>query len=118
MEYIVNKTDFKIFVKLKDITETIVNPLDFEWDIYYYTTPHVVFKSSHKFDQTIPDTHILSPNIKILDDFTIEIRVDNFDFSRKGILKSKMDLFFNNTDFLDGIQKVSTKETELNVTII
>ncbi len=118
MECIVNRTDFKILVKFRDTTQTVINPLDFEWDIYHYTTKYVTFKSSHKFGTDHPDQHILSPNVVILDDFTIEIRVDNFDFTRTGILKTKSVFYFKNDDFVDGIQTLSTPETQLNVTII
>lgn len=118
MELISNKTDFKILVKFKDTTQTIVNPLDFDWDIIHYTTPSVVFTSSHKLTNHYPDEHILSPNVVILDDNTIEIRVDNFDFAKLGILKTKTKFYFANPDFKDGIQTVITPEETLNATII
>ena len=115
MKCIVNKTDFKIFVSLKDATQTVINPLNFDWELFYYTIKDVPFSVSHKINNT---EHQLSSNTIVLEDKTIEIRVNGFDFAKKGILKFKSKLHFVNTDFSDGIQTVETPEEELNIQIL
>ncbi len=112
-----NKSDFKFLVKFKDTTKTIINPLDFEWDILYYTVSEVPFTSSHKLPPEIGEDHILSPNVVIREDWTIEIRVDNFDFCKKGQVKRLIKMYFKNTDFKDGIQLVIIPETYVNALI-
>ena len=116
MKCIVNKTDFKIFVSLKDATQTVINPLDFDWELFYYTIKDVPFSISHKI---ISETEReLSPNAIILEDKTIEIRVNGFDFAKKGVLKFKSKLHFVNPDFSDGVQTIETPEEELNIQIL
>lgn len=115
MKCIVNKTDFKIKVYIKDITQTIVNPLNFDWELFYYTIKDVPFSVSHQINNT---EHQLSSNTIVLEDNSIEIRVNGFDFAKKGVLKFKSKLHFINPDFSDGVQTVETPEEELNIQIL
>lgn len=118
MNCIPNKSDFKFLVKFKDTTLTVINPLDFEWDISYYTTPEIKFTSFHKLPTVVGGAHTLSPNVIIREDRTIEIRVDNFDFCKKGEVKRIVNMYFHNTDFLDGVQKLTIPEKSANILII
>lgn len=118
MQCIPNKSDFKIHLQFKDTTNTVVNPLDFEWDVIYYTLPDVKFVASHRFGLEHPDQHILTPNTVILDGNMVEVRVDNFDFCKKGQLKFGGNIHFKNSDFKDGIQTLPLREQTLNISIV
>ena len=118
MNCISNESDFKLLVKFKDTTQTVVNPLDFEWDLLYYTIPEIPFIASHKLPPQVGEDHILTPNIVILDDWTIEVRVDNFNFCKKGELKYVTKFYFKNPDFKDGIQTIIIPEQPVNILIV
>lgn len=118
MQCIPNKSDFKIKVQLKDFTGTIVHPLDFEWDLIWYTLSDVPFTASHRFGEGLPDQHILLPNTVIIDEQIIEVRVDGFDFCKKGPLKFISKMHFANSDFKDDIQTVPSPELTLNIMIV
>lgn len=128
-----NKNDFKItasFIRPAVVNsegvvttpEVIVNPLDFKWEIIYYTTKYKPMTVSHSMVED-PDTHeithILSSNCKI-DEETglISIMTNGFDWVEKGLVKRDITLHIPNPDFTDGIQDFSTGEvlTDLKIT--
>lgn len=116
MKCIPNGSDFKFLVKFKDLDGVIVNPSNFAWELFYYTTPNIQLSATHIIDSE--GQHIYSDNVKIVDEETIEVIVDNFNFGNKGLVKCKSIFHFINPDFKDGIQTVSSIESPLNVTIV
>jgi len=116
MKCIPNGSDFKFLVNFEDVDGVIVNPGNFAWELFYYTTPNIQLKATHSIDEA--GIHTYSDNVKVVDEETVEVIVDNFDFGNKGPVKCKSIFHFVNPDFKDGIQTVLSEEKILNITIV
>lgn len=132
MDCIPNKSDFKItsnFIRPAVVDsegvittpEVIVNPLDFKWEISYYTTKYKPMTVSHSMVEN-PETHeivhTLSPNCKV-DETTglISIMTNGFDWIEKGLVKRVLSLHTPNSDFSDGMQDFDTGEKLVDLKI-
>jgi len=116
MKCIPNNTDFKFLVSFKDSDGVLLNYEDFEWELQYYTTPHIQLKATHTINNE--GQHVYSTNVKIVDQQNLQIIVNNFDFVNKGVVKCKAILHFINADFPDGVQTVPSMEKSLDISIV
>ena len=118
MKCVPNKSDFKFRSIFKDSDGIAVNPLDFDWEFFYYTSPHVQYTATHKIDPSEPSGHKFTPNIIVVDEQTIDVLVNGFDFTNKGVVKFKSIFHFVNPEFPDSIQTVPSVEKLLEISIV
>lgn len=109
MVQINNKDDFQIQTILKDIDGVPIDVTGVNWKLWYYVSASKVYEASH-----IGGVYT---NCSV-DDGKINIFINGFDWGNKGILMKRAFVSWNDTDFSDGTQDVSTIAEQTNIEII
>lgn len=109
MVQINNKDDFQIQTILKDIDGVPIDVTGVNWKLWYYVSASKVYEASH-----IGGVYT---NCSV-DVGKINIFINGFDWGNKGILMKRAFVSWNDTDFSDGTQDVSTIAEQTNIEII